>query len=196
MVRPVVPVTMRVLIVGVVAVLAGCATFDSRTPERQPSPPPGQERERPSAEEPRSEINGGMDRDRERAAPQPLEEQHPSRLVDVSGPAVVSLHQQAEQEHGAGRPDNAVAVLERALRIEPRNPFLWASLAEAHLANGDPLQAENTASRANSLARSNPHLEYRNWRTIAEARQALGNDGGARDASDRAENAQLRIRGI
>lgn len=188
MVRPLAQLKVPFAAVAAVAVLlAGCATFDEPPPPRPPSEPP---EERPEPDDTGWEWPGEPEPLPE---PEPVREQHPRHLVEVSGPAVVSLHQQAEQESSAGRHDNAVAVLERALRIEPRNPFLWSALAEAHLAAGHHAQAENSAVRANSLARGNPWLESRNWGTIAGARRANGDAAGARDAADRAESARLRI---
>ena len=46
----------------------------------------------------------------------------------------------------------AAASIERALRIEPRNPRLWQELARVRLKQGQYAQAENVAARSNSWA--------------------------------------------
>ena len=46
----------------------------------------------------------------------------------------------------------AAASLERAIRIEPNNPWLYLELARVHFASGNLQQAEAQARRAASLA--------------------------------------------
>ena len=92
---------------------------------------------------------------------------------------------QARALMSAGKPEQAVANLETALGIEPRNPFVWQQLAAAHLQQHLPDQAENQAQRSNSFARGNPYIEVENWRVIAAARQAQGDLAGARNARER-----------
>ena len=103
----------------------------------------------------------------------------------VSGPAVLRLLGQARSEVAAGRPEQAIAALETALDIEPRNPFVWQQLASTHLAQHLPDQAENKAQRSNSFARGNPWIELENWRLIAAARQERGDLAGVRQARER-----------
>jgi hypothetical protein len=104
---------------------------------------------------------------------------------EVSGPAVLNLLDQARAELAAGRADQAVAALETALNIEPRNPFIWQQLAGAHLQQQLPDQAEHKAQRSNSFAHGNPFIEAGNWRVIAAARQARGDLAGGRPARAR-----------
>lgn len=66
--------------------------------------------------------------------------------------AAVSLQATAEQQRAAGDLDLAAATLERALRIDSRDPRLWLSLAEIRLEQGDPGQAAALARRAETLA--------------------------------------------
>jgi predicted Zn-dependent protease len=82
----------------------------------------------------------------------------------------------------AGQLDHSAANLERALRISPRNPVLWQRLAEVHLRQGDPYQAEAMAIKSNSLTGSDPQLARNNWRIIAHARRLQGNAQGAGEA--------------
>ena len=83
-----------------------------------------------------------------------------------------------------GRLANAAASLERALRIEPRNPRLWQELSRVRLLQRDYVQAESCAARSNSWAGSDDALRADNWRLIAQARQARGDSDGVKAALD------------
>jgi tetratricopeptide (TPR) repeat protein len=111
------------------------------------------------------------------------------RTVQESGAssAVLALYRQAQEARAAGKPDQAGAFLERALRIDARNPFIWQSLAGVHLDLQQPEQAESAAQKSTSLGHGNPYVEAGNWRIIASARQARGDATGAMQAQARAE---------
>jgi predicted Zn-dependent protease len=81
----------------------------------------------------------------------------------------------------------AGASLERALRIEPRNPVLWQELARVRLDQGQYRQAENLAAKSNALAGDDKRLRPENWRIIGQARGLLGDVQGAQAAFERAE---------
>jgi tetratricopeptide (TPR) repeat protein len=106
-----------------------------------------------------------------------------------STPAVVALLQSSRQQAQAGQPARAAALLERALRIEPRNAALWHNLAAVRLSQQRYAQAESLALRSNSLAGTDRKLQAANWRLIAAARRGQGDQAGARRAEERA--AQL-----
>lgn len=99
--------------------------------------------------------------------------------------AVLGLAAEARADLAAGRYANAAAGLERALRIEPRNPRLWQELAALRLAQGDAAQAESLATRALSYAGGDHRLRAANWRLIAAARHARGDQAGAAAAEAR-----------
>jgi Tfp pilus assembly protein PilF len=101
--------------------------------------------------------------------------------------AVASLVDGARTDAAAGRLVHAAASLERALRIEPRNPRLWQELARVRLKQGDYAQAESVAARSNSWAGADTRLRAENWRLIAQAREARGDATGARAALEAAE---------
>jgi len=84
--------------------------------------------------------------------------------------AVASLMESAHADAAAGRLPDAAATLERALRLEPRNPRLWQELARVRLAQRDYVQAEQLAQRSNSWAGSDSALRAENARIIEEAR--------------------------
>jgi cytochrome c-type biogenesis protein CcmH/NrfG len=113
-------------------------------------------------------------------------------VVTTSSPAVVALLGQAEDQANHGDLGAAAASLERAIRIEPRNPLLWYHLATVRLAQQDAAQAEQLAAKSNSLAAGNRIQQSRNWRLIARARQALGDAAGAGAAERRARELEGR----
>jgi len=101
----------------------------------------------------------------------------------VSGnKAVIALLDRARLDTGAGRRDAAGASLERALRIEPRNAWLWHELAQLRLAQGQYAQAISLAQKSSSFAGRERRLQALNWRVIGDARVAQGNPSGAEQA--------------
>ena len=83
----------------------------------------------------------------------------------------------ARADVAAGRLSNAAASLERALRIEPRNPRLWQELARVRLQQGQYAQAESLAARSNAWAGGDTALRAENARIISEARELSGRSG-------------------
>jgi Tfp pilus assembly protein PilF len=75
-----------------------------------------------------------------------------------SGPVPV-LMAQADQFVVAGDNRQAIALLERAVRIEPRNGHAWLRLARLHLASGESNKAEQFARRAMQFAASDKRLQ-------------------------------------
>lgn len=100
------------------------------------------------------------------AAPPPEAQQRRENV------AVAGLMESARADSAAGRLATAAASLERALRIEPRNPRLWHELARVRFRQGDYAQAENLAARSNSWVGSDSALRVENQRLIEQAREA------------------------
>ena len=111
----------------------------------------------------------------------------PPVMAPSENNAVVALLQKSQSQSSAGQLDAASASLERALRIEPRNPVLWQKLARVRLEQKDYLQAENLAAKSNALAGKDRRLRSENWRIIGEARSKRGDRVGAKAAFERAE---------
>ena len=84
--------------------------------------------------------------------------------------AIAGLVESARADAAAGRLATAAASLERALRIEPKNPRLWQELARVRLQQGDLAQAESLAARSNSFASGDTALRAENQRIIEQAR--------------------------
>jgi tetratricopeptide (TPR) repeat protein len=119
--------------------------------------------------------------------PSPFPAPYPGLPPHAETPAIASLMEGARTETAAGRPANAAASLERALRIEPRNPRLWQELSRVRLRQRDYVQAESCAARSNSWAGSDDALRAENWRLIAQAREARGDAEGAKAALEAIE---------
>jgi predicted Zn-dependent protease len=111
----------------------------------------------------------------------------PAHAARTENIAIASLLDGARADTAAGRLTNAAASLERALRIEPRNPHLWQELARVRLKQGDYAQVESVAARSNSWAGGDHALRAENWRLIAQAREARGDAAGAKAAHEAAE---------
>ncbi len=90
----------------------------------------------------------------------------------LTGRAAASLLARADTHVQAGQWEQAAALLERALRIEPRNAWLWHHLATLRLRQGRYAQAVSLANKSNSLAPGDTVLQEKNRRLVEEARQA------------------------
>lgn len=117
----------------------------------------------------------------------------PPAATPVSdNPAVLMLVEQARAETAENKIRSAVATIERAQRLEPRNPYLWQELARLYLMQGDHVQAESLAARSNTWAGGDWSLRAANWRLIGEARSARGDTTGAQAAEKRAAELDRR----
>jgi hypothetical protein len=166
-------------ILAAALILGGCATVQPPAPVSDSSPPAPIPDSVPASPLPDSGTA-------------PLPDSVPGPVAALPAPvpanaAIASLVTSARSDAAAGRLTNAAASLERALRIEPRNPRLWQELARVRLKQGDYQQAESVAARSNSWAGSDSRLRAENWRLIAQARDARGDAAGARTALDAAE---------
>ena len=108
------------------------------------------------------------------------------QVYSLQNPAVKQLTAQAEGAERAGNLDQAGGYLERALRIEPRDPQLLQHMAEIKLQKQDYQQALNFAVRSYDTGPRVGEICSRNWRTISVAREHLDDINGASDAEKRA----------
>ncbi|NNF15534.1 MAG: tetratricopeptide repeat protein [Gammaproteobacteria bacterium] len=104
--------------------------------------------------------------------------------------AAAHLTAEAERYQAAGDYIAAAASLERAMRIEPGNPWLSLAMARLRLVEGAPGQAEMLARRALSRAAGDRILTNRCWELVAQARQAGGDKAGALEAARMADQHQ------
>lgn len=147
------------LIVLSAAIFAACAPLPPAPDEPPvevvpPAPPPEPEPDRPF--EP----------------PAPIPEPEP-REPEL-GSASASLLDESRRHQATGNYMLAAIAIERALRLEPRQPVLWLELGEIHMAEGDYAQAEAMASRALGFSGAYPSVRQRAEQLLATARRNLG----------------------
>lgn len=80
----------------------------------------------------------------------------------------VALVEQGRRQSADGQYDQAVASVERALRIEPGNPWLWLELAQIHRSAGNARQADGHARKALSLSGTDRAAEQAARRFLGE----------------------------
>lgn len=121
-----------------------------------------------------------------------------SQFIQVdSTSAVESLLNEAKTYYEMKQFEQAAALLERALRIDPRNPILWHNLAGVRLAQEDWKRAANLATKSNTLAGSNNNykeLRLRNWVIITQACEGMGDFNCAQEARNRAQALARALR--
>jgi len=108
----------------------------------------------------------------------------------TKNPAVLSLLKEAEQAFDAGDLSRSASSVERALRIEPRNPFLWNRLSHIRLTQGRGADAAGLAAKSNSFAAGEPSLQRDNWMMTATVRRSAGDLTGATAAERKARSVQ------
>lgn len=108
------------------------------------------------------------------------------QVFPLQNPAVKELLADAGAAESAGDYGQAAVLLERALRIQPRDPELLQNMAEVQLHMKDYEQALNFAVRSYDTGPRVGEICSRNWRTIGVARQRLGDAKGSAEAEQRA----------
>lgn len=164
----------------ILILLAGCGTLPpgggvrpqgSSPPVARPAPPPPDVQTVPppaAAPAPPAAESAPST-----AEPAPPNAEMPPRATAPQPPAVIALLDNAGRQEKSGKLESAAAILERAVRVDPRNPLVWHRLARVRLAQGQWQAAANMAARSNSLAAGDTDLQRRNAAIIAEARRHM-----------------------
>lgn len=114
--------------------------------------------------------------------------------TSMSGnPAVIALLDRAQLDTDSGHREAAGAAIERGLRIEPRNAWLWYELAQLRLLQGQYAQAISLARKSISFAARDRRLLALDWRVIGNARVAQGNSDGAQEAFKQATGLEQAV---
>jgi Tfp pilus assembly protein PilF len=91
-------------------------------------------------------------------------------LHEDVGRAVNSLLAKAGKYEYQAQWERAASLLERALRIEPRNARLWHRLAKIRLQQGRYIMAQSLAQKSMALAKKDATLKRHNAELIDAAR--------------------------
>lgn len=130
----------------VLVTIAACTTNPIYTPPPRimvPQPPGSQPPPSHRAPEPATP---------ETSLPPPEALPIPSPAPPASSGATAALLDQSRQQSAAGNFAMATSSLERALRINPRDPGLWLELGRVKLRQRDFVQAESMGRRASAIA--------------------------------------------
>ncbi len=86
----------------------------------------------------------------------------------------LALLQQSQRAVGEGNLDEAIAYVERAIRMNPKDPELWLRLAELQLSADHPSSAVQVAQKAIALSGSGTEVQRKAWLVVADARERQG----------------------
>lgn len=160
------------LLIALALLLPGCALKHAvdwpittvPTPSSRPAPPPAHAPVPDPAPAP---------------LPPPLRESVP---VAEEGKAAGTLLASARQNVRSGQFSQAEMMLERALRLEPRNARLWHEMARVKYGQRDYGQVVQFCIKSNSLAGKDYGLMQQNWLLMERAYEQLGEPEKARQA--------------
>ena len=88
--------------------------------------------------------------------------------------ATLALLEDSRTAEARGDHQAAINYLERAIRIEPRDPELWIKLADQQVRSGNPEAAIQQAHKAIALAGTRIDWQRAAWLVIADAEEARG----------------------
>jgi tetratricopeptide (TPR) repeat protein len=134
----------------------------------------------------------GEDHDVDTRVRQPAQQDSAGvQVYALENPAVTELLADASVAEADGQLEQAAMLLERALRIQPRNPEVLQSMAEVQLQVRDYEQALGFAVRSYDLGPRVGEICSRNWRTISVSREYLGDHSGSLEAEKRVETCMI-----
>lgn len=113
------------------------------------------------------------------------------QVYPMRNPAVAELTDAARQAEREGDLERATGLLERALRIAPRDPELLQHMAEVQLDRDHWNRAADYAARSWELGPQVGEICQRNWRTLALARERQQQHAAARRARERLADCQV-----
>ena len=106
--------------------------------------------------------------------------------VPEEGKAAGTLLANARQNVRAGKFNQAEMMLERALRLEPRNARLWHEMAQVKYGQKNYGQVIQFCIKSNSLAKKDYGLIKQNWLLMEKAYLQLGESEKAKQARSKA----------
>ena len=103
----------------------------------------------------------------------------PKPVTQSKNGATQTLLARANEALASQQPETAIMLLERAVRIEPREALLWIRLSRAHLAQGEMHSAFQHARKAIALAGSDSSKFSAAWLQLANVFTAQGKNAEA-----------------
>lgn len=95
----------------------------------------------------------------------------PLEYKPVTGPAA-GLYRDADRALQSGRLAESEMLLERALRIEPHNPYYWHAMAQVKYRQKKYSETVQFCLKSQSLAGKQPQLLTRNKELLQQAKKA------------------------
>jgi hypothetical protein len=180
------PLTRLTVAASVLAILAGCAAEPFRTePPTTPTTPSTAGRGPSIPEEPPLPVPGTTEPVIEAPTPTPVPKERPRVAPASLSPASKALVTQAQAQREKGDLPGATVSLERALRIEPRNPLLWIEMGRLRMDQRNYPQAEAMGRKALAMAIGDSRTQSSAWVLISDALRARGRNPEAQEALDR-----------
>lgn len=158
-------------ILFIISLINGCSSIDysrqNTEPSYQPATPVVEERVPDSndMQQPKVITTAALSRDL------PVQQK---TSPPASRQAVLDLLAQSKFEMEQYNYDDAEALLNRALRIEPSNAWLWHNMAVLKFYQQDYHQAIQQALKSNNLGKNSPQLRNNNSKVIKQSYIELG----------------------
>jgi hypothetical protein len=178
------PSTRPIVVVLWLATAAGCATppFAKAPP---PTTTPSTAGRGPTI--PQVPAPGATEPVIEAPLPTPMPRERPKVAPATLSPASKALVSQAQAQRKKGDLPGATVSLERALRIEPRNPLLWIEMGRLRMDQRNFPQAEAMGRKALSMAIGDARTQSSAWLLISDALRARGRNPEAQEALAKSE---------
>lgn len=149
-------VCLRLALLLCTAVLfQGCALYPPRTTVHYPPPQPVVKKQ--PMKPPVASV--------------PTHQPVPRMQVPKQSRVATDFSRQAAEKSRQGNYDLAASILERGLRVAPKDAMLWSQLAEVKLQQRQYQQARSLAAKSNSLAGANRAVVGKNHWIIQEAQK-------------------------
>jgi|GEM_PF-686433 hypothetical protein len=145
-------------------------------PPPEPTPPPPPPVSQPQVVVPRPPP-----------PPRPRPKVPPAKL----SPASQSLVTQAQAQRKKGDLPGASVSLERALKIEPRNPLLWIEMGRLRMDQHNYAQAEALGRKAISMSAGDVRTQSTAWQLVGDSFRARGRNPQAQEAYAKAKEILL-----
>lgn len=124
----------------------------------------------------------------EAPTPVQLPKERPRTPPASLSPASRALVSQAQAQRQKGDLPGATVSLERALRIEPRNPLLWIEMGRLRMDQRNFAQAENMGRKALSMSIGDDRTQASAWQLVGDSLKARGRNPEAQAAYDRSKS--------